>query len=75
MPDPAADGLTNTLEEIIELAVENRIRLEALEKVFGETNPLLHELYIGEIENLRKEKSKQMTETLLAGLKAQPGPK
>jgi hypothetical protein len=62
-------------EEIIELAVENRIRLEALEKVFAETNPLLHELYIGEIENLRKEKSKQMTETLLAGLKAQPGPK
>jgi len=73
MPDQTAKGFLNALDEIVTFAVESRIRLEALEKVFGETNPLLHELYIGEIENLRKEKSRQMTEALLANLRAQLG--
>jgi hypothetical protein len=75
MPDPTADGFLNALDEIVTFAVESRIRLEALENVFDETNPMLHELYIGEIENLRKAKSRQMTEALLAKLKAQLGPR
>ena len=75
MPDPTADGFLNALDEIVAFAVESRIRLEALENVFDETNPMLHELYIGEIENLRKEKSRQMTEALLADLKSRLGPR
>ena len=42
----------DSLKEVIDLLVENRIKLDALEQVFKETNPLVHELYLGEIETL-----------------------
>jgi hypothetical protein len=35
--------------------VEHRIKLDALEHVLKETNALVHELYLGTIENLPTE--------------------
>jgi hypothetical protein len=47
----------NALEQIIALSVENQIKLEALEQVLVKTNPMVHELYLGQIETLSKQKA------------------
>ena len=54
----------NALGEIIALSVDNQIKLEALEQVLVETNPMVHELYIGLIETLRKQKAVQLNRAL-----------
>ena len=48
---------TNTLRSVVDLLVEHRIKLDALEHVVKETNPLVHELYLGTIENLEAQKT------------------
>ena len=60
----------DTLKEVIDLLIENRIKLDALEQVFKETNPLVHELYLGEIEKLRERKARKLNQALTASLKA-----
>jgi len=60
----------DALKEVIDLLVENRIKLDALEQVFKETNPLVHELYLGEIEKLRERKARELNQALTASLKA-----
>jgi len=50
--------------------VEHRIRLDALEHVLKETNPLAHELYLGTIENLRAEKAAEFKKVLTVRLKS-----
>ncbi len=47
----------NDLGQIIALSVENQIKLEALEQVLVKTNPMVHELYLGQIETLSKQKA------------------
>lgn len=54
-------GQRNVLGEIIALSVENQIKLEALEQVLVKTNPVVHELYLGQIETLRKQKAVKLT--------------
>jgi len=43
-------ALLTALEKIVALSVENQIKVEALEQVWVKTNPMVHELYIGEVE-------------------------
>ena len=50
-------ALINALDGIIALEVQNQIKLEAWEQVFENTNPLVHELYRGEVETLSKQKA------------------
>ena len=45
---------------VIDLFVEHRIKLDALEYVLKETNPLVHELYVGAIENLQAKKAAEL---------------
>ena len=54
----------NALKEVIDLSVESRIRLDALERVLKEINPLLHDRYLSEIENLRKRKASELKKAL-----------
>ena len=61
--------LINALEEIIALEVENQIKLEAWEQVFERTNPLVHELYRGQVETLSKQKKAKLQLALTAALK------
>ena len=49
----SSEALMNLLSEVIDLLVQNRIRLDALEEVLKETNPLVHELYVGTVENMQ----------------------
>jgi hypothetical protein len=44
--------------------VEHKIKLDALEGVLKETNPLVHELYLGTIENLRAQKAAEVNQVL-----------
>jgi hypothetical protein len=62
--------LPNALVKIVDLLVEHRIRLDALEGVLKETNPLAHDLYLGSIENLRVRKAAEV-EQVLSSLETQ----
>ena len=69
-----ADGqpLTNTLSRVVDLLVEHRIKLDALEHVLKETNPLVRELYLGTLENLRAQKAAEVNHVLTQTLEPQP---
>jgi len=63
---------TDTLCRVVDLLVEHRIKLDALEHVLQETNPLVHEHYLGTIENLRAQKAAEVNRVLAQTLKSQP---
>ena len=72
MSKAAAQPSTNTLSRVVDLLVEQRIKLDALEHVLKETNPLLHEFYLGTIENLRAQKAAEVNQVLTQTLESQP---
>ena len=72
MSEAAGQPSTNTLSSVVDLLVEHRIKLDALEQVLKETNHLVHELYLGTIENLRAQKTAQVKEVLIHKLGSQP---
>jgi hypothetical protein len=55
---------TNTLSRVVDLLVEYRIKVDALERVLKETNPLVHELYLGTVETLRAHKAAEVNQVL-----------
>jgi hypothetical protein len=61
------------LSSVVDLLVEHRVRLDALEHVLKETNPLAHELYLGAVENLQAQEAAELKEALTARLKSNPG--
>jgi len=65
----AGKRLMDELEEIIALSVENRIKIEALEQVLVKTNPMVHELYLGEVETIGEQKRMKLTLALTERLK------
>lgn len=60
----------NTLSSVVDLLVEHKIKLDAWEYVLKETNPLVHEHYLGTIENLRSQKEIELKKVLTARLKS-----
>jgi hypothetical protein len=70
MSKAAGQPSTNTLSSVVDLLVEHRIKLDALERVLEETNPLVHELYLGTIENLRAQKVAELKRALTVRLKS-----
>jgi hypothetical protein len=68
----AAGPLTDTLGRVVDLLVEHKIKLDALEHVLKETNPLVHEFYLGTIENLRTQKTAEVNRVLTQALKSNP---
>jgi len=60
----------NALREVIDLWVESRIKLDALESVLKEINPLLHERYLGEIEYLKERNASVLKRALTECLEA-----
>jgi hypothetical protein len=53
---------TNAFSIVADLLVEHRIKIDALEHVLKETNPLAHEVYLGTVENLRAQKTAEVNE-------------
>ena len=72
MSKAAGQPSTNALTRIVDLLVEQRIKLDALEHVLKETNPLVHEFYLGTIENLRAQKAAEVNQLLTQTLESQP---
>jgi hypothetical protein len=73
MSKAAGQASTNTLRRVVDLVdllVEHRIKLDALEHVLKETNPLAHELYLGTIENLRAQKGAEVNPVLTQTLES-----
>ncbi|PYX22557.1 MAG: hypothetical protein DMG82_14140 [Acidobacteria bacterium] len=68
----AGQTSTNAFSRVVDLLVEHRIRLDALEHVLKETNPLAHELYLGTIENLQAKKAGEVHQVLTQMLQSQP---
>src|ERR1700720_2995123 len=62
---------TNAFSTVVDLLVEHRIKLDALEHVLKETNPLAHEVYLGTVENLRAQKAAELKKVLTARLKSE----
>ena len=62
---------TNALREVVDLLVESRIKLDALDNVLKEINPLLHERYLGEIEVVRERKASALKQAFTTSLKAE----
>jgi hypothetical protein len=61
---------TDTLSRVVDLLVEHRIKLDALELVLKETNPLVHEFYLCTIENLQAQKTAELKKVLTVRLKS-----
>ena len=72
MTKSAGQASVNTLSRVVDLLVEHKIRLDAWEHVLKETNPLMHEYYLGTIENLRSQEAAEMNRVLAQTLKSQP---
>jgi hypothetical protein len=63
---------SNTLSRVVDLLVELTIKLDALAYVLKETNPLVHELYLGTIEKLRAQKAAEVNQVLAQTLESEP---
>jgi hypothetical protein len=70
MSKAAGQPSTDTLSRVVDLLVEHRIKLDALEHVLKETNPIVHDLYLGTIENLQAQKTAELKKVLTVRLKS-----
>ena len=70
MSKAAGQPSTNTLGRVFDLLAEYRIKLDALEHVLKETNPVVHELYLGTIENLQAQETAEVNRVLTQTLKS-----
>jgi len=66
----AGQPLPNALRKVVDLLVESRIRIDAMEQVLVKTNPVAYELYLGTIGNLRAQKAAELKKVLNATLKS-----
>jgi hypothetical protein len=62
----------NTLIRIVNLLVENRIRIDAMEQILVKANPVAYKLYLGAIENLRARRTTEVNGVLAQTLKSKP---
>jgi hypothetical protein len=70
MSKSAGQPSMNTLNRVVDLLVESRIRIDAMEQILVKTNPVAYELYLRTIENLRPQKSAEVNEVLMQTLES-----
>ena len=68
----AHQPLQDALIRVIDLLVESRIRIDAMEQILVKTNSVAYELYLGMIENLRAHKAEEVNRVLTQTLKSKP---
>jgi hypothetical protein len=71
MSKAAGQPLPNALIKVVDLLVESRIRIDALEQILVKTNPVAYELYLGTIESLRVQKAADLKKVLTVSLKSE----
>jgi hypothetical protein len=72
MSKVAGQPLPNALIKVVDLLVESRIRIDAMEQILVKTNSVAYELYLGMIENLRAQKAAEIKQVLTQTLESQP---
>jgi hypothetical protein len=72
MSKAAGQPLPNPLMKIVDLFIESRIRIDAMEQILVKTNPVAYELYLGAIENLQAQKTAEVNRVLTQTLKSNP---
>ena len=70
MSKVAGQPLPNALSRVIDLLVESRIRIDAMEQILVKTNAVAYELYLDTIENLQTQKAADVTRILTQTLKS-----
>jgi hypothetical protein len=68
----AGQPLANALSKVVDLLVESRIRIDAMEQILVKTNPVAYDLYLGMIENLRAQRTAEVKQVLTQTLGSQP---
>jgi hypothetical protein len=58
------------MSKVVDLLVESRIRIDAMEQILVKANPVAYELYLGTIENLRAQKAAEVTKVLTVMLQS-----
>jgi hypothetical protein len=61
------------MSKVVDLLVESRIRIDAMEQILVKTNPVAYDLYLGTIENLRAQKAAEVKKVLIGRLKSKLG--
>jgi hypothetical protein len=68
----AGQPLPNALIKVVDLLVESRIRIDAMEQILVKTNSVAYELYLGLIENLRAQTAAEINQVLTQTPESQP---
>ena len=68
----AGQPLPNALIKVVDLLVENRIRIDAMEQILVKTNAVAYDLYLGTVETLQTQKAAEVTRILTQTLKSRP---
>jgi hypothetical protein len=70
MSKVGCQSLPNALIKVVDLLVESRIRIDAMEQILVKTNAVAYELYLDTIENLQTQKAAEVTRILTQTLKS-----
>ena len=70
MSKAAGQPLPNALSKVVDLLIESRIRIDAMEQILVKTNSVAYALYLGMIEDLRTQKAPELKTLLTARLKS-----
>jgi len=62
--------LANALSKVVDLLVESRIRIDAMEQILVKTNSVAYPLYLSMIENLQRQKAADVNRVLTRKLKS-----
>ena len=72
MSKVAGQPLPYALEKVVDLLIESRIRIDAMEEVLVKTNPVAYDLYLGMIENLQRQKEAEVTRVFAQTVQSKP---
>jgi hypothetical protein len=70
MSKAADQPLPYALANVVDLLVESRIRIDAMEQILVKTNPVAYQLYVSMIENLQVQKAAEVKKILTVSLKS-----
>ena len=72
MSKAAGQPLPNALSRVVDLLVESRMWIDAMEQILEKTNSVAYALYLDTIENLQGQKEAEVNRVLAQTLKSRP---
>ena len=72
MSKATGQPLPNTLSKVVDLLVESRIRIDAMEQILVKTNSVAYALYLGMIEDLQRQKEAEVNRVLAQTIESKP---